>query len=181
MRRPALLRAFSLAVLFAFLTTFAHSQSNSGTVTGTITDPTGAVVPGATVEIVNHVSGYKRTAKTDASGQFRFYNIPFNPYRVTATMTGFGAVTKSADVSTVVPVVLPIKFGLAEASTTVTVEGGSDLIENDSTFHTDVDRSTIDRMPLESQSSSLSSIVTLSSPGVTADSNGLFHGLGDHA
>ena len=63
----------------------------------------------------------------------------------------------------------------------MTVESGSDLIENDSTFHTDVDRSTIDRMPLESQSSSLSSIVTLSSPGVAADSNGLFHGLGDHA
>ena len=39
----------------------------------------------------------------------------------------------------------------------------------------------IDKMPLESASSSLSSIVTLSSPGVSADSNGLFHGLGDHA
>ncbi len=39
----------------------------------------------------------------------------------------------------------------------------------------------IDKLPLESASSSLSSLVTLSSPGVSADSNGLFHGLGDHA
>ena len=38
-----------------------------------------------------------------------------------------------------------------------------------------------DKLPLESQSSSLSSLVTLASPGVAADSNGLFHGLGDHA
>ena len=38
-----------------------------------------------------------------------------------------------------------------------------------------------DKLPLESQSSSLSSLVTLASPGVVADSNGLFHGLGDHA
>jgi hypothetical protein len=180
MRRPALLH-LSLAVLLAFTATLARAQSNSGTVSGTITDPSGAVVPGASVEINNHVTGYKRTARTDAAGQFRFYNVPFNPYRITATMQGFGAATKSVDVNTLVPIVLPIKLGMVEASTTVNVEGGSDLIENDSTFHTDVDRSTIDRMPIESQSSSLSSIVTLSSPGVTADSNGLFHGLGDHA
>jgi hypothetical protein len=58
---------------------------------------------------------------------------------------------------------------------------GSDLLENDSTFHTDVDRGLFDKMPLESPSSSVSSLVTLASPGVVADSNGLFHGLGDHA
>src|SRR5438046_2982851 len=39
----------------------------------------------------------------------------------------------------------------------------------------------IEKVPLESASSSVSSLVTLSSPGVTADSNGLFHGIGDHA
>src|SRR4029077_4974588 len=48
-------------------------------------------------------------------------------------------------------------------------------------FHTDVDTSLTERLPLESQSSSVSSLVTLVSPGVVADSNGLFHGLGDHA
>jgi hypothetical protein len=44
-----------------------------------------------------------------------------------------------------------------------------------------VDRDAFTKVPLESQSSSLSSLVTLSTPGVSADSNGLFHGLGDHA
>jgi Carboxypeptidase regulatory-like domain/TonB-dependent Receptor Plug Domain len=180
MRRPALLH-LSLAFLLAFAATFARAQTSSGTVTGTVTDPSGAVVPGASVEITNHVSGYKRTATSDSTGQFRFYNVPFNPYRVTVTMNGFGDATNSIDVKNLVPLVLPIKLGMVEASTTINVETGSDLIENDSTFHTDVDRSTIDRMPIESQSSSLSSVVTLSSPGVTADSNGLFHGLGDHA
>jgi len=67
------------------------------------------------------------------------------------------------------------------ATSTVVNVTGSDLVENDSTFHTDVDRGLFDKLPLESQSSSLSSLVTLSSPGVAADSNGLFHGLGDHA
>ena len=181
MRKPVL-RLLSILFFLTFLLPGAYAfQGSAGTVAGTVTDPTGAVVPGASVEITNHVSGYTRKATSDASGQFRFYNIPFNPYRVSVSAEGFGAASKSVEINSTVPLTLPIQLSLATSSTTVTVESGSDLIENDSTFHTDVDRSTIDRMPLESQSSSLSSIVTLSSPGVTADSNGLFHGLGDHA
>ena len=61
------------------------------------------------------------------------------------------------------------------------VEAGGDLVETDPTTHTDVDRGLFQKLPLESQSSSLSSLVTLAAPGVAADSNGLFHGLGDHA
>jgi hypothetical protein len=182
MRRPVVLRFLSFLLFFTAFATLVHAyQSSSGTISGTVTDPSGALVSGATVQIGNHVSGYTRTAKTDASGQFRFYNVPFNPYRMSVTAPGFAVSNKSIDINSVVPVVTPIQLSIVEAATSVTVETGSDLIENDSTFHTDVDRSTIDRMPLESQSSSLSSIVTLSSPGVAADSNGLFHGLGDHA
>src|SRR6202035_1677753 len=71
---------------------------------------------------------------------------------------------------------------LAGQTSNVTVEAtGGDLIETESTAHTDVDRDLFDKLPLESASSSLSSLVTLATPGVAADSNGLFHGLGDHA
>jgi len=81
-----------------------------------------------------------------------------------------------------VPVELNIVLELAGGKTTVTVTSeAADLIEVDPTSHTDVDRSLIDKLPLESQSSGLSSLVTLSTPGIAADSNGLFHGLGDHA
>jgi hypothetical protein len=73
-----------------------------------------------------------------------------------------------------------IALQVGGASTTVEVSGG-DLVENDSSLHTDLDRNMIEKLPLESSSSSVSSLVTLSSPGVAADSNGLFHGLGDHA
>ena len=44
-----------------------------------------------------------------------------------------------------------------------------------------MDRELFNKLPLESESSGLSSLVTLSTPGISADSNGLFHGLGDHA
>jgi hypothetical protein len=173
---------FSLLIAFLILlTTGAVAQGTSGSVTGTVTDPTGAVVPGANVEIANSVSGYTRSTKTDSVGQFRFLNIPFNTYRLTVGGTSFTTSTRSIEVTSLVPVSNMIKLAIAGDSTSVTVETGSDLVETDATFHTDIDRTTIDRLPVESQSSSLSSIVTLSSPGVTADSNGLFHGLGDHA
>ena len=168
-----------LAGIFACAS--AHAQSTSGSVSGTITDPTGAIVPGASVHITNAASGYNRTATTDAAGQYRFFNVPFNPYRLTVTATGFNTVTKTIDVSSVVPVDTALQLGIAGSNTVVEVDTGADLVENDAVFHTDVDRTTIDRLPIESASSELSSIITLASPGVAADSNGLFHGLGDHA
>jgi hypothetical protein len=147
-----------------------------------VKDPSGAVVPGATVTIHNPVSGYERTASTDASGSFTFSNIPFNPYHLSITDAGFNPFTQDVDLNSTVPVNLNITLELAGGKTSVTVTTeASDLIEVDPTAHTDVDRSLIERLPLESQSSSLSSLVTLSSPGIAADSNGLFHGLGDHA
>jgi hypothetical protein len=60
-------------------------------------------------------------------------------------------------------------------------ESGGDLLENDPTFHTDIDRNAFARTPIESSCSPFTSLVTLTSPGVAADSNGLMHGLGDHA
>jgi hypothetical protein len=95
--------------------------------------------------------------------------------------TGFASLVQDFEVASTVPVIVNPSLKLGAASSTVTVEGGEDLVENDPTFHTDIDRNLIEKLPVESQSSSLSSIVTLVSPGVAADSNGLFHGLGDHA
>ena len=158
-----------------------HAQSNSGSVTGTVKDATGAIIPGATVVIANPGSGYTRTATSDAAGQFRFPNVPFNPYQVTVSYTGFAPSTQAIGVSSTVAVTLPITLQVAaQAGDTITVTAPVDLVEKDPNFHTDVDRSTIDRLPVESPSSQLSAIVTELSPGVAADSNGLLHGLGDH-
>ena len=162
--------------------TLAHAQSaGSSTLTGTVVDPTGAVVPGATVEIHNPVSALDRSTVTDSKGTFIFQNVPFNPYHLTVDAAGFGSHAEDVDIRSAVPIDLKIGLSVAASSSVVTVEAAGDLVENDSTFHTDVDRKLFDRLPLESSSSSVSSLVTLATPGVAADSNGLFHGLGDHA
>ncbi len=177
--RAAAVLLFGLMVCGA---AFPQGGGNSATVSGIVTDQTGAVVPNATVEIHNPVSGLARSTTTDASGQFSFPNLPFNPYHMSVSVKGFAPYAQDIEVRSFVPLNLKISLAVEGSSTNVTVEAeGGDLLENDSTFHTDVDRGLFDKLPLESASSSLSSLVTLATPGIAADSNGLFHGMGDHA
>jgi hypothetical protein len=181
------IRNFRIVVVFAFFVgasplIYAQGVGNSASITGTVLDPTGAVVPKATVEIHNVVSGLDRSTTADNMGNFSFVNVPYNPYHLSVNASGFSPYGQDVDVRSSVTVNLKIGLTLAGQTSTLTVEAaGADLIETESTAHTDVDRDLFDTLPLESASSSLSSLVTLTAPGVAADSNGLFHGLGDHA
>ncbi len=180
-----MLASYQKALYAAFAVVFYLAlglHANAQSIGGTVTDPTGAVVPNATVAIHNPVSGYIRSTSTDTSGKFSFTNIPFNPYHLTVTAPGFTSYVQDVQLRSGVPLDVPIKLQVEGSATAVTVEAeGGDLIENDPIAHTDVDKNLFDKLPLESQSSSLSSLVTLATAGVAADSNGLFHGLGDHA
>ncbi|HEY2461154.1 MAG TPA: TonB-dependent receptor, partial [Candidatus Acidoferrum sp.] len=160
----------------------AAQMGNAGSIEGVVKDPSGAVVANAKVEIANPVSGFERTAVTAADGSFRVTNVPFNPYHMVVKADGFSSFTQDVEVRSTVPTGVQITLKIGTAATSVTVESnGGDLVETESTYHTDVDQKIIDRLPLESASSSVTSLVTLVSPGVAADSNGNMHGLGDHA
>jgi hypothetical protein len=184
-RCTAIAAGFILAtILTPILSTavWAQTAGNSGSINGSAVDPTGAVVANATVEIHNPVSGFDRSTVSDAAGKFAFTNIPFNNYHMTVRAPGFATYSQDVEARSAVPVSVAVKLQVSGSTTTVTVEAaGGDLIENDPTAHTDVDKSLFDRLPLESASSSLSSLVTLATPGIAADSNGLFHSFGDHA
>ena len=181
--KKSLSAASVVVFLLAFgLRAYAQSGGNSGSISGTVLDPSGAVVANATVEIHNPVSGYARATTTDSKGSFSFPNVPFNPYHMTASAQGFTESAQDVEIRSVVPATVKISLHVTGSSTTVDVEAaGGDLVENDPTFHQDLDKSSFDRIPLESASSPLSALVTLSTPGIAADSNGLFHGIGDHA
>ena len=169
-------------LLLCFASAVSQAQSgNAGTIRGTVTDSSDAVIPNATVHLTNQGSGLDRTATTDALGKFEIPNISFNPYRLEISANGFAPLTKNIELRSVVGMNLKLVLQIAAANQTVTVEAQGDLVETDPTFHTDVDRDAFIKVPMESESSSLSSLVTATTPGVSADSNGLFHGLGDHA
>jgi len=180
------LRSAGALVSLGFLLLFAvpgfAQVGNSGSMEGVVKDPSGSAVAGAMIEVSNPVSGFRREITTGTDGAFRVTNVPFNPYHIVVTALGFAAYSQDAEVRSGVPTVVQISLKIGTANTSVTVEAsGSDLVENESTFHTDVDRGLFERLPLESASSSVTSLITLTSPGVAADSNGNMHGLGDHA
>jgi hypothetical protein len=122
---------------------------NAGAIHGAVTDPSGAVIPGATVHLGNTGSGLARTATSDALGQYSFANVPFNPYRIDASATGFAPLSQSTEIRSVVGITLNLVLQVATASQTVTVEAQGDLVETDPTFHTDVDRDMFIKVPME--------------------------------
>ena len=163
---------------------FAMGQSlgTYGSIQGTVVDPSGAVVVGATVTIRNPVSGYVKSTTTDTSGEFAFSNVPFNPYHLTVTHQGFQRAVQDVSVESGLPVRLKISLHIAAVATQVTVTTeATDLIEKTPVAHTDVDQSLISNLPIQSPSIGLSQVITNATPGVAADANGFFHPLGEHS
>ncbi|HUJ23899.1 MAG TPA: carboxypeptidase-like regulatory domain-containing protein, partial [Bryobacteraceae bacterium] len=158
----------------------AAQSINSGTVTGTIIDQSGAVVRGAVVSLRNPISGYQQSAVTDDSGAFRFNNVPQNPYQLTATASGFSTASQDVEVRSSIPLAVNLSLKVASGETTVTVQASAAMIENDPSAHVDVDRGAIMKIPAVDPAGGLSQTITYSTGGVAADANGLYHPLGDH-
>jgi uncharacterized Ntn-hydrolase superfamily protein len=65
-------------------------QGSEGTIAVTVTDPTGAVVPGAKLHLVDLVTNNARDAVTQSGGTYSFVNLPLGTYRLTVSKEGFG-------------------------------------------------------------------------------------------
>src|SRR5882724_9493171 len=115
-----------------FLTGSASAQSvASGTIEGTVVDPTGGAVVGANVEIRNPITGFERTAVTDSAGVFRFTNIPFNPYHVQVSKEGFAPAAQDVNVRSTVPIPVRIPLSVAGVTQSVTLDARlPDIVEN---------------------------------------------------
>src|SRR5579864_3946657 len=80
-----------LVVLFA-LSTLLLAQTATSSLRGTVTDPKGAVLQGATVTLSNASTGYSRSAKTGADGGYQFLEVPPSTYSLTVSYSGFATV-----------------------------------------------------------------------------------------
>src|SRR5487761_1178414 len=124
MRRAAYL--LTLGVVFVFLCFavsrgFAQNGGTGGSIQGVVTDPSGAVISGAAVDILNPVTGYTRKTTTDATGNFAFRNVPLDKYHLAVTAPGFGAITHDVNLMGSVPVSLTLTMAVSAENTTVTV------------------------------------------------------------
>ena len=89
--------------LFVFALGASAQLGNSGSIQGVVKDPSGGAIAHATVEIIDVVSGYVRTASTATDGSFRFTNVPFNGYHMTVTANGFATNSQDVEVRSAVP------------------------------------------------------------------------------
>ncbi len=161
-------------------TAFAQATVNSGNLGGVVTDSAGALLPGATVTLSNPVSGFSHTTTSGPDGHYGFVNVPYNHYHLVIDAPGFAEASQDMEIRNSIPLVLNQQMAIGAAATTVEVHA-DDLIENDPDVHTDLDAGLIAKIPTGTSSSGLSSLLTLATPGVAADSNGLFHPQGEHA
>jgi hypothetical protein len=87
-------RWLKISSLLAVFSAVTFAQLISGDITGTVTDPTGAVISTATVTVTNDQTGVKSTAAVNGSGQYHLLNLPPGVYTLTATAKGFATTTE---------------------------------------------------------------------------------------
>jgi hypothetical protein len=80
---------FLISILLAWSATAAAAQGPTASISGTVRDQTGAVLPGVTIEVTNQATGRVRTAVTDAAGRYRIPSLESGAYTVQGTLTGF--------------------------------------------------------------------------------------------
>jgi hypothetical protein len=116
--------------VLAVMSCFGQASAINGQIESTVTDPSGAVVSGATVTIQNANTGFTRTLKTDESGFVRFPVLPLGTYTIKAVASGFaektqdGVVIEAGRIATV-----NVTLGLATTGQTVQVTADASVVE----------------------------------------------------
>ena len=144
---PALLAGL---ILVAAPASTVFAQAVTGTLLGTVTDSSGAVVTGAKVTITNEGTGFTRTASTDTAGEYTFPSIPTGRYTVLAEMQGFKAGALSGIVVGVDQRVrMDVSLEVGAMTESVTIEASTPLLQTSSSeLGTTVDNEQIEALPL---------------------------------
>ncbi|OJV40277.1 MAG: hypothetical protein BGO25_03795 [Acidobacteriales bacterium 59-55] len=162
---------FSLMMLCVPRTLLGQGVT-AGSIQGTITDTSGAVIPGATVTITNVGTNVRHTVTTHSSGDYAVGNLAVARYQVRVAMPGFSTQVRSAvDVSVGHTTVLDIELAPGQASETVTVEAHAvDVTLDRGDRSTQIAAETLQQLPLQVSSAprQTDSFITLA-PGVTGD------------
>ncbi|HEV3254858.1 MAG TPA: TonB-dependent receptor [Candidatus Acidoferrales bacterium] len=169
-------------LLFALLPMAAHAQETLGSINGTVTDSSGAVVQGVTVKVHNVDTGLEQTATTRSDGAFSVADLPIGTYRVEFSKTGFKTdahpqiLVRGNTTSTV-----NASMQAGEVSTTVTVNATPLLNDTDTTNGYTLSTDVIESTPLGTGSFTQLAILA---PGVNADllgGSGSNSGLGNQS
>ena len=148
--KPSFILARSLSLFILISPAFAQSPSTGAQLTGTIFDPKGAAVPGATVTLHSESSALEQTVTSDSSGAYRFLLVPAGQYAIAVQAAGFSRLTGRGVTLTVGQVAnLPITLQIKGLNEDVTVTADASLVETQRTsLATTVDELRIDNLPI---------------------------------
>ncbi len=170
--RTAAVTTLGALVFFTF-SVLAYGQAQSGTLRGTVTDPNGGVVAGATVTAKNSASGVSTPTTTNGEGNFQIPNLVPGKYSVTVEQTGFSKkVVTEVTVGLGAIVDLPVALAVGTASETVTVVStGDELVTKDvAQISTTFESRKIEDLPSNGAGGGLDTLALLA-PGVVASRN----------
>ena len=166
-------------ITFVLFINTASAQSPNGTVSGIVLDPSGGVIVGADVLIINDATAVQYPGKTNSEGFYVVPNISPGTYRIQVSNSGFKTIIKP-DIVVHVEDALAINFTLpiGAASEIVTVEGGAPIINTENaSVGTVIDRNFVESLPLNGRS--FNTLLQLT-PGVViasiSNSNGFQYG-----
>lgn len=169
-------RALFLPFVFLLLTLTAFGQSSTATLSGTVEDQNGQVIPNATVTISDLAKGLERKAVTNSSGGFTFALLPASTYNVLVESAGFATVRLTDIVLNVgdqKAVQVALKVGDVNAA--IEVRPDASLIDESPAVATVVDREFVENLPLNGRS--FQSLITLT-PGVVTVPSGSTNATG---
>jgi len=132
----------------------AFAQAGRGSISGLVTDPSGAIVPGARVTLLDRANGIEQHSATNADGLYTFISLNPGVYKVTASQRGFESVAQdNVNVTVDQKSTVNIALRVGAATDTVTVAGNVDLMESsNSTVGQLISAETIDRVPMLTRS-----------------------------
>ncbi|MGD9564221.1 MAG: carboxypeptidase regulatory-like domain-containing protein [Pyrinomonadaceae bacterium] len=154
-------------VIFLFHSlSLAQSQTTTGTLQGTVVDPNGAVVSGATVAVRNVETGFERTVSTNSDGLFTAPLLPLGRYRVTTNASGFStSVLENVDVTLGQTLSLRVALQVGTASVTVDVTADSEVVDSARTeLATQINERSVENLPINRRDFSRFALLT---PGVS--------------
>jgi hypothetical protein len=135
MRFTTLSRIFAVLAVIALLVpgVVLAQSTTTGAISGTVTDPSGAVVPGVTVTLKSIEKGFTQTAKTNAQGFYQFPLLEPGTYSINVAAANFKALTATTPVSVGQNAILNAKLEVGSTGTTVEVTSEAALLQTEST------------------------------------------------
>jgi hypothetical protein len=146
-------RAGLLCILVVALSGSLNAQVPTGTISGTVTDQVGAVLPNATITVTNRDTGLSRVVQSNADGTFAIPSLPAGPYDVLFTASGFQPTVSPAEVATGQTTTVRITLPVSSRTEAVTVTGAATLVDLQSNkVQGVVGRTQIENLPLNGRS-----------------------------